>query len=84
MLSIDQHLFRLLDQREQEKMEWELLEGRVDGKPRAAPLSLSHGLVRCPLLWWLFRLHFTFVTFRLLDWFCSLVAIFLSGPMLAI
>lgn len=43
---IDQHLFRLLDQREQEKMEWELLEGRVDGRPRAAPLSLSHGLVR--------------------------------------
>lgn len=27
-------------------MEWELLEGRIDGRPKAAPLSLSHGLVR--------------------------------------
>lgn len=49
LVSIDQDLFRLLDQREQEKMEWELLEGRVDGKSRAAPLSLSHGLVRYEL-----------------------------------
>ena len=46
VLSMNQDLFRLLDQREQEKMEWELLEGRVDGKRRAAQLSLSHGLVR--------------------------------------
>lgn len=43
---VDQHLFRLLDQREQEKMEWELLESRIDGRPKAAQLSLSHGLVR--------------------------------------
>lgn len=40
-----QHLFRLLDQREQEKMEWELLEGRVDGRTKVPPPSLSHGLV---------------------------------------
>ncbi|CAN0391663.1 unnamed protein product, partial [Hapterophycus canaliculatus] len=37
-------LFRLLDQREQEKMEWELLEGRVDGRTKVPALSLSHGL----------------------------------------
>lgn len=42
----NQDLFRLLDQREQEKMEWEWLEGGGDGRTRAAPLSLSHGLVR--------------------------------------
>lgn len=46
-----QHLFRLLDQREQEKMEWELLEGRVDGRTKAPPPSLSHGLVSQPIGW---------------------------------
>lgn len=40
----NQDLFRLLDLREQEKMEWEWLQGR--GRGRAAPLSLSHSLVR--------------------------------------
>ncbi|CAN0139777.1 unnamed protein product, partial [Laminaria digitata] len=37
-------LFRLLDQREQEKMEWEWLEGGIEGRAKVAPLSLSHGL----------------------------------------
>lgn len=45
-LPLVQDLFRLLDQREQEKMEWDLLEGRVDGRTKAPTLSLSHGLVR--------------------------------------
>ena len=42
----NQDIFRLLDQREQEKMEWEWLEGGIEGRAKAAPLSLSHGLVR--------------------------------------
>lgn len=40
----NQELFRLLDQREQEKIEREWLEGSRRG--RATPLSLSHSLVR--------------------------------------
>lgn len=44
-----QDIFRLLDQREQEKMEWEWLAGGGDGRSRATHMPLNHGLVRVSL-----------------------------------